>query len=71
MPLKITLDTIMEKRGYTGVDLAKAIGITQANLSRIRTGKAKAIRLDTLEKLCATLKCKPIDIIDYYPEPPT
>jgi putative transcriptional regulator len=61
----------MEKRGINGIDLAQAIDITQANLSRIRTGKAKAIRLDTLEKLCVALKCKPVDILDYYPEPPT
>lgn len=70
MPIVITLDSIMEKREITGVQLAKAINITPANLSKIRSGKAKAIRLDTLKKLCSTLKCKPADILDYYPDSP-
>lgn len=70
MPIIITLDRIMEKRQITGVQLAKAINITPANLSKIRSGKAKAIRLDTLERLCSTLKCKPVDILDYYPSIP-
>jgi len=70
MPIVITLNSIMQKRGLNGVELAKTVGITPANLSKIRTGKAKALRLDTLEKLCATLKCKPADIIDYSPNPP-
>ena len=70
MPLEITLTEILEKRNMSASELARRIGITYANLSKIKNGRIKAIRLDTLEKICRQLKCRPADILDYYPDPP-
>lgn len=64
----ITLDVMMAKRKIGLMDLAKDIGITPANLSILKNGKARAIRLDTLEKLCKALDCQPGDLISYVPD---
>jgi putative transcriptional regulator len=61
----INLDVVMAQRKIALKDLADAIGITNANLSILKTGKAKAIRFSTLEKLCEILECQPGDIIAY------
>ena len=58
----------MAKRKIGAGDLAKAIGITPANLSILKNGKAKAVRFTTLEALCRELKCQPGDILEYVPE---
>lgn len=55
----------MEKQGISSKELAKEIGITPANLSILKTGKAKGIRFATLNKLCQILKCQPGDILSY------
>lgn len=68
MPIILKLDDIMAQRRMTLGELAERVGITSANLSHIKTGKARAIRFSTLEKLCEVLACKPGDIIDYEPE---
>lgn len=65
MPIIINLDVVMAKRKVRLKDLAKKINITEANLSKLKTGKCKAIRLSTLNALCEELKCKPGEIIDY------
>lgn len=70
MPLIFTIDKMLEKRQLSSVEVARKIGISPVNFSRLKTGKAKAIRTETLEKLCMVLKCKPADLVDYYPEPP-
>lgn len=64
----INLDVMMAKRKISSGELAERIGITPANLSVLKTGKAKAIRFSTLEKLCAVLKCQPGDILEYTEE---
>lgn len=61
----VNLDVMMAKRKISSQELADRIGITQANLSILKTGKGKAIRFSTLEKICEVLDCKPGDILDY------
>lgn len=65
MPIIINLDVIMAKKKISSNELAEKIGITPANLSILKTGKAKAIRFSTLEKLCEVLECQPSDILEY------
>ncbi len=64
----VNLDVMMAKRKISSNDLAEKIEITPANLSILKTGKAKAIRFSTLEKLCAALKCQPGDILEFVDE---
>lgn len=63
--IQIDLDVMLAIRKMTSLELAEKIGITQANLSILKTGKAKAIRFSTLEAICKTLECQPGDIIKY------
>jgi len=65
MPIIINIDVMLAKRKMKSMDLADEIGITPANLSVLKTGKAKGIRFETLEAICKALDCKPGDIIDY------
>lgn len=67
MPIYINLDTILEERGMKSNELAEAINITTANLSILKTGKAKAVRFSTLEAICEVLNCQPGDILEYRP----
>lgn len=64
----VNLDVMMAKRKISSQELADKIGITQANLSILKTNKGKAIRFSTLEKICEILECKPGDILDYKKE---
>lgn len=64
----VNLDVMMAKRKISSMELAEKIGITQANLSVLKTNKGKAIRFSTLEKICEVLDCKPGDILDYKKE---
>ncbi len=68
MPIIVNLDVMMAKRKISSGDLAKKIDITPANLSILKTGKAKAIRFSTLEKLCEELDCQPGDILEWRKE---
>lgn len=63
----IKLDRVMKDRGIDGLALSQLVGITPANISILRTGKAKAIRFSTLAKLCEALNCQPGDILTYNP----
>ena len=65
MAIIINLDVMMAKRKISSGDLAEKIGITQANLSILKTNKARAMRFSTLEKLCEVLDCQPGDILEY------
>jgi len=65
MPILINLDRILEERGMKSNELAETIGITTANLSILKTGKAKAVRFSTLEAICEALECQPGDILEY------
>ncbi len=65
MAVKVTLDVMMAKRKMSVTELAERVGITMANISILKNGKAKAIRFDTLEKICQVLECQPGDILEY------
>ncbi len=64
----VNLDVMMAKRKVSSGALAAAVGITPANLSILKTGKAKAIRFSTLEAICKYLDCTPGDILEYRPD---
>ncbi len=68
MPIIINLDEVLQQREMKSKDLAEKIGITTANLSILKTGKAKAIRFSTLAAICETLDCQPGDILSYEPD---
>jgi len=68
MPIVVNLDVIMAKRKISSGELAEKIGISQANLSILKTGKAKAIRFSTMEAICKALDCQPGDILEYRPD---
>lgn len=63
--INVNLDVMMAKRKISSGELAEKIGITQANLSILKTGKARAIRFSTLESICKVLNCQPGDILEY------
>lgn len=65
MPIIVNLDVMLAKRKMLSTELAKKVGITTANLSILKTGKAKAIRFSTLETICKVLECQPGDILEY------
>lgn len=65
MSIKINLDLILLKKGISSKDLARTINITSANLSILKTGKARAIRFSTLNDICKALDCQPGDILEY------
>ena len=68
MPIAVKLDDLLHDRRMTLTDLADRIGITLANLSILKTGKARAIRFSTLEAICESLSCQPGDILRFEPE---
>ena len=68
MPIIVNLDVIMAKRKMSSTELAERINITPANLSILKTGKAKAVRFSTLEAICEVLDCQPGDILAYEEE---
>lgn len=65
MPIVVNLDVMLAKRDMKSNELAEIVGITTANLSILKTGKAKAIRFSTLEAICKALDCQPSDILEY------
>ena len=65
MPIVVNLDVMMAKRKMSSGELAEKIGITQANLSILKTGKARAVRFSTLEEICRVLDCQPGVILEY------
>jgi putative transcriptional regulator len=68
MPIIVNLDVMLAKRKMRSNELAERIGITTANLSILKTGKAKAIRFSTLELICEILECQPGDIMEFVAE---
>ena len=69
MAIRIQLDDLLWQRRMTLTELADRIGITLANLSILKTGKARAIRFSTLEAICEVLGCQPGDLLEFQPEP--
>ncbi|SHF54090.1 helix-turn-helix domain-containing protein [Flavisolibacter ginsengisoli] len=68
MPIIVNLDVIMARRKISLSELAEKVDITLSNLSILKTGKAKAIRFSTLEKICEVLDCQPADILEFVKE---
>jgi len=65
MPINVALDVMLAKRKMSLSELSEKVGITMSNLSILKTGKAKAVRFSTLEKICEALDCQPGDILEY------
>lgn len=65
MPIIINIDVMLAKRKMSVTELSERVGITMANLSILKNGKAKAVRFSTLEALCRALDCQPGDILEY------
>ncbi len=65
MPIIVNLDVMMAKRKVSLNELSEKVGLTLANLSILKTGKAKAVRFSTLESICKVLNCQPGDILEY------
>ena len=65
MPIIVNLDGMLEARGMTLTELSERVDITLANLSILKTGKARAIRFTTLDAICEVLKCQPGDILEF------
>lgn len=65
MPIIVNLDGMLEARGMTLTELSERVDITLANLSILKTGKARAIRFSTLDAICEVLKCQPGDILEF------
>ena len=68
MSIIVNLDVMLAKRKMTSLELSQRIGLTPANLSILKTGKAKAIRFSTLEAICRELHCQPGEILEFVPD---
>ena len=68
MSIVVNLDIVLSARNVKSKELAEIIGITEANLSILKSGKAKAIRFSTLEAICKALDCQPADILEFRPD---
>ena len=68
MAISVNLDVMLAKRKMTSLELANRIGLTPANLSILKTGKAKAVRMSTLNEICKALQCQPGDLLVYQEE---
>ncbi|MEM1175748.1 MAG: helix-turn-helix transcriptional regulator [Pseudomonadota bacterium] len=71
MTINVTLDVMLAKRKIKGKELAAQIGISEQNLSVLRTGKVKGVRFATLAKICEVLECQPGDILEYVEDRPS
>ena len=67
MAIIVNLDVMLARRKMRSKDLAESIGITEANLSLLKSGKVKGVRFSTLEKICAALGCQPGELLEYRP----
>ncbi|RNL78148.1 transcriptional regulator [Sinomicrobium pectinilyticum] len=65
MPIIVNIDVMLARRKMQSKELAEELGITPANLSILKTGKAKGVRFDTLEAICRVLDCQPGDLLEY------
>ena len=67
MAIVVNLDVMLAKRKMRSKELAETIGITEANLSLLKSGKVKGVRFETLDKICAALECQPGDLLEFKP----
>lgn len=68
MAIAVNLNVMLAKRKMTSLELAQRVGMTQANLSILKTGKAKAVRMSTMNEICRILQCQPGDLFEYLEE---
>ena len=68
MPITVNLDVMLARRKMRSKELAERIGITEQNVSLLKSGKVKGVRFDTLEKICAALECQPGELLEYRPD---
>ena len=68
MAIIVHLDVMLAKRKMRSKELAEAIGITEQNVSLLKSGKVRGVRFETLEKICAILDCQPGDLLEYAPD---
>ncbi|MGV0908967.1 helix-turn-helix domain-containing protein [Martelella sp. FOR1707] len=68
MPIIVNLDVMLARRKMRAKVLSEHVGITEQNISLLRSGKVKGVRFETLERICAALDCQPGDILEYQPE---
>ena len=68
MAIIITLDVMLARRKMRSKELARRIGVTEANLSKLKSGNVKGVKLETLNRICIELECKPADLIDFRPD---
>ncbi len=69
MPINVTLDIMLAKRKMRSKELAERIGISEPNLSLLKSGKVKGVRFETLAKICEVLDCQPGDLLEFIEEP--
>ena len=69
MPIRLNLEKVMADRGISLTELAERVDITLANLSILKSGKAKAVRFSTLAAICQALDCQPADLLEHRPDP--
>ena len=70
MPIIVNLDVMLAKRKMRSKELAERIGITEQNVSLLKSGKVRGVRFDTLEKICKVLQCQPGDILEFRTDAP-
>ena len=68
MPIIVNLDVMLARRKMRSKELAERIGITEQNVSLLKSGKVRGVRFETLEKICETLECQPGDILEFRPD---
>lgn len=69
MAVRITLDAVLARRGLTGKEVARQVGLSETQLSLFRSGKVRGLRFSTLSRMCAVLECRPGDLLDYEFDP--
>jgi putative transcriptional regulator len=70
MPIVVNLDVMLARRKMRSRELAEHVGITEQNLSLLKSGKVRGVRFDTLERICEALQCQPGDLLEWQPSPP-
>ena len=68
MPIVVNLDVMLARRKMRSRDLAAQVGITEQNISLLKSGKVRGVRFDTLERICEVLQCQPGDLLEYQPD---
>lgn len=71
MPIVVNLDVMLARRKMRSRELAEHVGITEQNLSLLKSGKVRGVRFDTLERICEALQCQPGDLLEWQPSPPS